>query len=360
MPDPIKISALGAVTPAAEDSIPILDNSGATTADKNKRVLFSALRTWLADGWSYLTNPMTTAGDLIVGGTSGTPERLAKGANGKVLGVASGAVGWVDPSGGMSNPMTTAQDLIVGGASGTPGRLAVGTNGKVLGVASGAVGWVDPSGGMSNPMTTAQDLIVGGASGTPGRLAVGANGKVLGVSGGAVGWVDPSGGSSLPVTDTTALVSDPSDATKRVRLDAGQVASGQTRAIQAPNGDCRVRASFYVPLKGSTSDLVLGEVYHVAVMPGLFMVDRTMVACMDVTGILEHPEITIKKNGSSQFSVSLSVVNEGAGRYGESAIAFSVALGDVITAVVTLSGAGSAGSPAKGLQIHLSGYWPAL
>lgn len=43
-----------------------------------------------------LFNPMTTAGDLIVGGTAGAAERLAKGADGKVLGVVAGALAWVE------------------------------------------------------------------------------------------------------------------------------------------------------------------------------------------------------------------------------------------------------------------------
>ena len=33
---------------------------------------------------------------------------------------------------GMANPMTTAGDIIVGGASGTPTRLAMGTAGQFL------------------------------------------------------------------------------------------------------------------------------------------------------------------------------------------------------------------------------------
>ena len=48
---------------------------------------------------------------------------------------------------GMANPMTTAGDIITGGASGTPGRLAVGTNGFVLTVVAGAVAWAAASGG---------------------------------------------------------------------------------------------------------------------------------------------------------------------------------------------------------------------
>lgn len=40
------------------------------------------------------TNPMTTAGDIIVGGSSGTPTRLAKGTDGQILKMVSGNVQW--------------------------------------------------------------------------------------------------------------------------------------------------------------------------------------------------------------------------------------------------------------------------
>jgi hypothetical protein len=56
------------------------------------------------------------------------------------------------PSGsGMSNPMTTAGDLIVGGASGTPARLAKGSDGQVLTVdpTTHLLVWATPSGGGS-------------------------------------------------------------------------------------------------------------------------------------------------------------------------------------------------------------------
>jgi hypothetical protein len=49
--------------------------------------------------------------------------------------------------GGMANPMTTSQDLIIGGSSGTPGRLAKGSNGTFLGVVSGSLAWATPAGG---------------------------------------------------------------------------------------------------------------------------------------------------------------------------------------------------------------------
>ncbi|MDE2019825.1 MAG: hypothetical protein KGJ13_05785, partial [Patescibacteria group bacterium] len=39
---------------------------------------------WEAGG-SGMTNPMTTLGDIITGGSSGTPQRLAVGSNGQFL-----------------------------------------------------------------------------------------------------------------------------------------------------------------------------------------------------------------------------------------------------------------------------------
>ncbi|WP_010486951.1 DUF2793 domain-containing protein [Pseudomonas sp. S9] len=47
-----------------------------------------------------LTNPMRTAGDIIVGGKGGTPERLAKGTDGQVLKMVSGSQAWAAESGG--------------------------------------------------------------------------------------------------------------------------------------------------------------------------------------------------------------------------------------------------------------------
>lgn len=92
---------------------------------------------------SGMTNPMTTAGDIIYGGSSGAATRLAKGTAGQVLTMNSGATApeWQTPSGGgMSNPMTAAGDIIVGGSSGTPTRLAKGTAGQVLKVNSAGTG----------------------------------------------------------------------------------------------------------------------------------------------------------------------------------------------------------------------------
>lgn len=54
----------------------------------------------IGGGGSGMANPMTTAGDLIVGGVSGAPERLAVGSDGQILKVVSGAPAFVDPGAG--------------------------------------------------------------------------------------------------------------------------------------------------------------------------------------------------------------------------------------------------------------------
>lgn len=49
--------------------------------------------------------------------------------------------------GGFANPMTTLGDIITGGSSGTPTRLGIGSTGNVLTVSAGAPAWSAPSGG---------------------------------------------------------------------------------------------------------------------------------------------------------------------------------------------------------------------
>lgn len=95
------------------------------------------------------------------------------------------------PNPGMSNPMTTAGDIIYQDANGAQ-RLAKGTAGQVLTMNSGATApeWKTPSSGMTNPMTTAGDIIIGGASGTPTRLGLGSAGQALVSDGSTVKWAN--------------------------------------------------------------------------------------------------------------------------------------------------------------------------
>jgi hypothetical protein len=70
----------------------------ATDDSANDRTIVTIPGGGLGDG---MENPMTTAGDLIVGGASGTPMRLAKGTDGQVLKMVAGSLAWdLDLTGG--------------------------------------------------------------------------------------------------------------------------------------------------------------------------------------------------------------------------------------------------------------------
>lgn len=74
-------------------------------------------------------------------------------------------VNGVDLSAGLSNPMTTAGDLITGGASGAPARLAAGAEGAVLTVTGGEPAWAAPAGGVDTSLQAAPDTGWTAASG---------------------------------------------------------------------------------------------------------------------------------------------------------------------------------------------------
>lgn len=81
-----------------------------------------------------MTNPMTTAGDIIVGGSAGVPNRLAIGAAGKVLGVVAGLPAWVDPTGGGGGAVDS-----VNGQTGVVVLDAADVGADVAGAATAAV-----------------------------------------------------------------------------------------------------------------------------------------------------------------------------------------------------------------------------
>ncbi len=88
-------------------------------------------------------------------------------------------------------PMTTLDDIIIGGSSGLPTRLAKGSNGHVLTISgSGHVVWAASSSGFADPTTTRGDLIYHDASSTT-RLALGAADTLLTSDGTDAAWVAP-------------------------------------------------------------------------------------------------------------------------------------------------------------------------
>lgn len=95
-------------------------------------------------------------------------------ANGDVLTYDSATSLWKNlaaSSGGMTNPMTTAGDIIYGGASGTPTRLGIGTLGYVLQAGASAPTWYNLF-GTANTFTATQTIQSSVSGGTFSALVV--------------------------------------------------------------------------------------------------------------------------------------------------------------------------------------------
>ena len=78
---------------------------------------------------------------------------------------------------GFKNPMTTAGDLIRGGTSGAAARLGIGTAGQVLTVVSGAPAWAAAAGGSA----ATRDLLTNGDATDPQLIFAG--GDVIWIEG---------------------------------------------------------------------------------------------------------------------------------------------------------------------------------
>ena len=122
-----------------------MNAAGSTTVTVNTG-LFSAGDTVFIQNWgagvctvTAGTATVTTHGSLALGQWEGGTLYFTS---------ASAAIFFdISQSTGMTNPMTTAGDTIYGGASGTPTRLAIGSNGNVLTVSGGNPVWAAPAGG---------------------------------------------------------------------------------------------------------------------------------------------------------------------------------------------------------------------
>ncbi len=148
--------------------------------------------------WSAaaLTNPMTTAGDIIYGQSSGTPSRLSAGTSVQLLhsgttpswaavSLTADVSGTLPLGNGGTNattkagafdslsPMTTAGDIIFYGGAGTGTRLATGTSTQVLhsGTTPSYSQIVDAD--VSSSAAIAGSKLVAAASGVAGAVSTG-------------------------------------------------------------------------------------------------------------------------------------------------------------------------------------------
>ncbi len=86
---------------------------------------------------NVVSSSLTSVGTITTGVWSGTAIAIAKGGTGATTKAAAFDA---------LSPMTTSGDIIYGGTSGTGTRLGIGTNGQVLTLASGVPSWASPTG----------------------------------------------------------------------------------------------------------------------------------------------------------------------------------------------------------------------
>jgi hypothetical protein len=136
-------------------SIVNADISAAAAIAVSKLAALTVSRAVATDGSGVLTPSATTATEL--GYLSGVTSAVQTQLNAKT-----------------SNPMTTAGDIVVGGAAGAPTRLALGGNNTVLTSNGATATWA--AAGTASPLTTKGDLY--GFSTVNARIPVGADNKV--------------------------------------------------------------------------------------------------------------------------------------------------------------------------------------
>ena len=154
-------------------------------------------------------NPMTTAGDIIVGGESGSATRMGIGASNYVLGVNSAGTGLEYSDGSNIPALSSKQDTLTAGTgisissntiSATTATVndlgVVKPDGTTITISDGVLTSTS-SGGMANPMTTPGDIIVGVTDGAPTRLGIGTANYSLGVNSAGTA-LEYSNGSNIP------------------------------------------------------------------------------------------------------------------------------------------------------------------
>jgi hypothetical protein len=189
-------------------------------------------------------SPVNTNGTLAVTKNTQTANQVYAGpASGSAAAPTFRALVSADVPGSLSNPMTTQGDIIYGGASGAPTRLAAGTTGQVLQTngSSAAPSWV-AAGTDPNALFSTVGVVVDGggsvpATGTKGFIAVPYAGTITGwsiiadQSGSASFDVWLIAGSAPPTAPTVPTSANKISASAPVALSSAQSAAGGSSAI---------------------------------------------------------------------------------------------------------------------------------
>ena len=220
------------ISTAGVKSTGTLEATGATTLSTNLTLATGATVTGINDTDAFSDASATTLA---------TSESVKAYADANVMGVSTFAVG----------------DLLYASTTSALTKLVAGGTGNVLKISGGLPAWGAVSGTGTVTSVTGGNGLSGGEIVGAGTLAVditnatdgtaitvdSANDELLVYDNDATAVKKitvsqlPGGGDTLPIVDGTAVVKDPADATKLVRIDAEAVATGTTRVITMGNRD---------------------------------------------------------------------------------------------------------------------------
>jgi hypothetical protein len=215
-----------------------LNSSGVETLLQSTGTVTSVSGGGGTTGLTLTGGPITSTGTLTLGGT---------------LAIANGGTGQTTAGAAFNalSPMTTLGDVIYGGASGTGARLAgniTATKNFLAQTGTGAVSaapaWSTITAsdvGLSNvtndaqvklsTVTTAGDLILGTGASTVARLAIGANNTVLTSNGTTASWAAPAAAAAGSLTGTTLAANVVSSSLTSVGTITSGTWTGTTIAI---------------------------------------------------------------------------------------------------------------------------------